>query len=149
MSIIKWTPFMGIEPDDWFNDFQMPVLGQGFMPEIDLYEDKGNLIAKTPLVDVDPKDIEVKVEGNVLTIKGATKKESEVEEKNYFRKEMRSGKFYRSVSLPKEVLADKVKADFEEGMLKVTMPIAEIKKKKEVKVAIKKGSKKEVKTKKK
>ena len=77
------------------------------------------------MAGVDPKDVEVSVEKGVLTVKGQSKKEHEVEEKNYYRKEMRSGSFYREVPLPAPVLEDKVSAEFENGMLKITAPKAQ------------------------
>lgn len=60
----------------------------------------------------------------VLTVKGATKKEHEVDEKNYYRKELRSGSFFRQIALPVAVKEDAVKAEFEDGVLKITCPKA-------------------------
>lgn len=151
MPIIKWTPFepLGEDWDKWLEEFKMPT-DVGFVPAIDLFEEKGNLIARTQLVGVDSKDVKVEVENNILTIKGETKKEKEVEDKNYYRKEMRTGHFHRSVALPKQVKQDQIKADFENGMLTVTMPvIAEPKAKKStVMVQARKSVKKKVSAKK-
>ncbi len=89
---------------------------------MNIYDTKDAVVAETPLAGVDPKDVEVNVERGVLTVKGATKKEHEVDEKNYYRKEVRSGSFFRQVALPVAVKEDAVKAEFEDGILKITCP---------------------------
>lgn len=111
--------------DEVFN--RLPaMMGNGqmqmFVPAINMYETDTAVVVETPLAGVDPKDVEVSVEKGVLTIKGQSKKEHEVEDKNYYRKEMRSGSFYRQVALPAPVSEDKVSAEFENGMLKITAP---------------------------
>lgn len=141
MPIIKWEPLLEPfeEMDKFFEDKSLPVL-KGFTPAIDVYETKDEVVVKTPLAGVDPKDIDISIENDILTIKGETKKESEVEEKNYYRKEMKSGSFYRSVSLPTHVSGEKAKAESIDGMLKIIVPKAPEVKSKTVKVTIK-GSK--------
>ena len=98
---------------------------RGFVPAMDVYETKSAVMVETPLAGMSPKDVEVSVEKGILTIQGENKKEHEVEEKNYYRKEVRSGSFYRKVELPKAVKEDKVTAEFEDGILKITCPKAE------------------------
>ncbi|HEX9664321.1 MAG TPA: Hsp20/alpha crystallin family protein [Patescibacteria group bacterium] len=145
MPIIKWNPF-GDWPEDFDLDrfFQTPMVPQkmqGFIPSIDVYQDNGHIVAETSLPGVDPKDVEVSIENDMLTIKGKTEKKTEVEEKNYFRKEMRSGVFHRRVALPAHVLGDQASADFENGILKITIPKAEPKKSKKVEIKVKKSRK--------
>jgi HSP20 family protein len=82
-------------------------------------------MVETPLAGVRPEDVEITVQKGVLIIKGESKREHEVDEKNYYRKEVRSGSFYREVLLPTQVTEDKVVAEFENGMLKITCPKAE------------------------
>lgn len=144
MSIIKWSPFLlpswADEMDKMFEG-GLPAMtegAKGFTPAIDVYETKDSVVAKTSLAGVDPKDVEVTVQNGVLTVKGESKKESEVEEKNYYRKEVRSGSFYRQVALPAKVQEDKANAEFENGMLKVIIPKAPEIKAKTIKVAVKK-----------
>ena len=72
----------------------------------------------------------------MLTIQGEAKKESEVEDKNYYRKEIFSGSFFRSIALPAHVVGDKAKAESKEGMLKITIPKAAEKKIKTIKIKI-------------
>jgi len=143
MPLIKWTPFL--EPfhdfDKFFEDFRkgMP---KGFAPAIDMYEKGNNVIVEAPLPGIDPEKVDISVEDDVLIIKGKIEKKSEVEEKNYYRKEIHKGGFYRSILLPAHVQGDKAKADFEEGVLKVTIPKKKAKPAKKVKVTAKKKAKK-------
>ncbi len=140
MAIIKWEPME--ELDKFFEGFPhsaMPTKMRGFVPAIDLYEDKTHVIAETALPGINPDDVEVSVADGVLTIKGTSKKESEIDEKNYYRKEVRSGSFYRQVALPTNVVTDKTSADYEDGILKVKMPKATEVKAKTVKINIKKS----------
>lgn len=145
MSLIRWSPMWDpmSEMEEMMN--RLPsVSGQSksFVPAMDVYETETAVVIETPLAGVNPEDVKVSVEKGVLTIQGESNKEHEVDEKNYYRKEVRSGAFYRQVSLPAPVLEDKVEATFEDGMLKVTCPKAAptATKKIDVKV-IKKGKK--------
>ncbi len=115
---------------------------RGFVPAMDVYETKTAVMIETPLAGMSPKDVEVSVENGLLVIKGESKKEHEVEEKNYYRKEVRSGSFYRKVDLPKPVKEDEVTAEFEDGILKITCPKAEPSKSKKVSVKVVNKSKK-------
>jgi len=111
----------------------------GFTPAVDVYEKDGSVIVETPLAGVDPKDVEVSVENGALVIKGETSKKSEVDEKNFYRKEVRSGSFYRSIPLPAPVKEDAAEATSENGILKIVMPKAkEAPKKNVIKVKVKK-----------
>lgn len=131
-------PFKDME--DMFTDrFPMMMPGKSlksFVPALDVYETEKAVMIETPLAGVRPEDVEITVQKGVLTIKGESKREHEVDEKNYYRKEVRSGSFYREVLLPTQVTEDSVMAEFENGMLKITCPKAEpaVAKKIEVKV---------------
>lgn len=136
MSIIKWSPFL-----DQFEEMDKMMQGlsnQGFAPAIDVYETKDAVVVEAPLAGVDPKDVEISIENDILTIKGQAKKESEVDDKNYYRKEIRSGSFFRSVSLPAHVQGDKAEAESLEGMLKVTIPKAPESKPRKIEIKTKK-----------
>jgi HSP20 family protein len=137
MAIIKWTPFLPWE------EFERGLIEKGFTPAMDVYKEGNNLVAKTPIVGFDPKKVDISVKNGMLTIKGSTEKKSEVEEKNYYRKEIKSGSFYRSILLPAEVEAEKLKAEYQDGILKITMPMKKVLAKK-VKVAVKKGKAKKI-----
>ena len=136
MSLIKWTP-MSLDPFDEmdrFFDFSAPT---NFTPAIDVWQDDNNVFAECPLAGVDPKDVEVSVENDVLTVEGQSEKKTEVDEKNYYRKEMRYGAFHRAVALPAAVNGDKAKAEFENGILKITVPKEERVKPKKIAVKVK------------
>ncbi|MCK5510849.1 Hsp20/alpha crystallin family protein [Candidatus Parcubacteria bacterium] len=127
MAIIKWTPFL--EPfgdmDKMLSDWSALRGGQsGFTPAIDVYEDKNNVIVETQLAGIDPEKVNISIENDVLSIKGESEKKSEVEDKNYYRKEIRRGSFYRSVAFPTHVLGDEASADAIDGVLKITIPKA-------------------------
>ena len=135
MAIVKWNdPF---EEFDRFFDLR-PVNVSGLMPAVDVYEDKDNVFVEASLPGIDEKDVEISVENDILTIEGKTEQKSEVEEKNYYRKEMRSGAFHRQVALPHAVQGDKAKADYAKGMLKITLPKREETKPKSIKISVNK-----------
>lgn len=128
MSLIKWTPFLSEFDDmDKMMDSMLPaVRGSqfGFTPAVDMYEDKDNIVVETQLGGIDPDKVDISIENNVLSIKGESEKKSEVEDKNYYRKEIRRGSFYRSIPLPTKVDGDKASAVNEDGILKITVPKA-------------------------
>lgn len=137
-----WDPFA--EMDDTFN--RLPALNQSmkaFVPAMDVYETDKAVMVETALPGIAPENVKVSVEKGVLTVQGEHKKEHEVDDKNYYRKEVRSGSFFRQVALPAAVLEDKVNAEFEDGILKITCPKAEQVKAKKVEIkVIKKNNKK-------
>ncbi len=142
MSIIKWTPFFP-EFDDMeetMNSMLPTVRGKqfGFSPAIDMYEDKDNIIVETQLGGINPENVDVSIENNILCLKGESEKKSEVDDKNYYRKEIRRGSFYRSISLPTKVEGEKARAVNEDGILKITIPKAAELKPKTIKIETKK-----------
>jgi len=110
----------------------------GFTPAVDMYEDKDNIVVETQLGGIDPEKVDISIENNVLTIKGESEKKSEVEDKNYYRKEIRRGSFYRSIPLPTKVDGDAASAINEDGVLKITVPKASEIKPKTIKIQNKK-----------
>lgn len=148
MSLVRWSPMW--DPFEEMEDAmrRMPALpgglanAQGFVPSMDVYETKDAVVVEVPLAGIDPKDVDVSMEKGVLTVQGRNKQEREVDEKNYYRKEIRSGSFYRQISLPAPVKEEKIAAEFEEGMLRVTCPKAVPTQVKKVSVKIIKKEKK-------
>ena len=135
MAIIKWTPFADSLMDDFFEGWSMRGHDH-FIPAVDVYEDKDNVIVETPLTGIDPANVKIEIEDNLLKISGASDQKSEVDEKNYYRREIRSGQFFRSVALPKAVDADRANAVYDQGLLKITVPKKEEAKPKSVAVKI-------------
>lgn len=128
MSLIKWTPFFPEFDDmDKMMESMLPaVRGNqfGFTPAVDMYEDKDNIIVETQLGGIDPDKVDISIENNVLTIKGESEKKSEIDDKNYYRKEIRRGSFYRSIPLPTKVDGEAALAVNADGVLKITVPKA-------------------------
>ncbi len=110
----------------------------GFTPAVDMYEDKDNIVIEAQLGGIDPEKVDISIENNVLSIKGESEKKSEVDEKNYYRKEIRRGSFYRSIPLPTKVDGDQATAVNEDGVLKITVPKAAEVKPKTIKIQNKK-----------
>lgn len=128
--------------DKFFEDMpNLPEKMTTFTPAVDVYQDKNNVVVETPLAGVDPEKVNVSVENDVLKIEGKSEHQSEVDEKNYYRKEVRTGSFYRAVALPTQVKGEQARATFENGMLKVIIPKAEAVKPKTIKVCVKKDKK--------
>lgn len=135
MNIVRWSPINDI--DRWF-DGMMPVVGNVFTPAVDVYQTDKDVVVEAPLAGVDPEKVEIAIENEMLTIEGSMEKTTEVDDKNYYRKEIRSGSFHRSVALPVAVKSDAAEAVFEKGMLRITIPKADAQKSKTIKVQVKK-----------
>lgn len=138
MKLVRWSPMWDVA--DWEKEMgsDLPSMMQGFIPSMDVYQDKDNVVVEAPLPGIKPEDISISIENGVLSISGESHKKSEVDEKNYYRKEVRYGSFHRSVALPTMVEPDKTKAEYADGVLKITVPKSEKAKPKQIKVEIKK-----------
>lgn len=141
MSIIKWAPFLSeFEDMDKITDSLLPsIKGEhfGYTPAVDMYEDKDNIVVETQLAGIDPEKVDISIENNTLCIKGESEKKSEIEDKNYYRKEIRRGSFFRSIPLPTKVDGDKASAINEGGVLKISIPKASEVKPKSIKIQTK------------
>lgn len=111
--------------------------GQRWLPSVDVLETPETLRVKAELPGIDPKDIEISVVGDTLTIKGEKTTEKEDKGKTWHRRECTSGTFLRSVALPVEVDADHVEAVDEAGVLTITLPKREHAKAKHIPVKAK------------
>ena len=129
MSLIPWSPFL-----DTFESLE----NTNFLPAIDVYEDHDKVVVEASLAGISPEDVNISVKDDIFTLEGTRKETSEIDEKNYYRKEVRTGSFHRSVILPDSVQADKADAHFENGLLKVILPKETQSKSKNIKNKIKK-----------
>lgn len=126
---IQWRPFKEIQRPDQFpqspeEDEWIPFV-PGFRaeePAVDIYQDKNNLYVEMPLIGVNPKDIQISIDDNVLTIQGKSEEKKETKEKDYLRKEIKKGSFRRMIKLPVEVKGNKAAAESGQGILKITIP---------------------------
>lgn len=94
-------------------------------PAIDMYQTDDEVVVKAAVPGMKADDVQISVTGDMLTVKGEIKEKSETKEKAYHIREQRWGSFERSISLPTTVESDKAKAEFEDGVLTVTLPKAE------------------------
>lgn len=145
-DIERWFAALG-EPRLWREDewpgpwerprFRFPRIRT---PRMDIYETDKEVVAEVELPGVDPKKIEVEVKDNVLRVEAKTEKKKEKKEKGYYRRELSKGYYKRMVPLPVEVVGEKAKATYEEGILKVVIPKKKpekVKKKKPIKIKVK------------
>ena len=133
-NLIRWEPareMMTLRDamDRLFDDaFTRPLRlndGHWSMPAVDMYQTDNEVVVKAAIPGVKTDDVQINVTGEVLTIKGEVKEKEEVKEKAYHLREQRWGMFERTLPLPMDVIADKAKAEFENGVLTITLPKAE------------------------
>ena len=132
-NLIRWEPareMMTLREamDHLFDDaFTRPLtLRDGWSaPAIDMYQTDDEIVVKASLPGVKADEVQINVTGEILTIKGETWQVEEKKEKAWHMREQRWGTFERAVALPTEVVSDKAKAEFENGILTITLPKAE------------------------
>jgi HSP20 family protein len=108
-------------------------------PAVDIYETENELVLKADLPDMNEKDLDVRVENNMLTIGGERKFEQKVKEDNYLRIERTYGSFSRSFSLPNTISSETIKAEYKNGVLTVEMPKRAESRPKQVKINVSNG----------
>ncbi|HXX13605.1 MAG TPA: Hsp20/alpha crystallin family protein [Candidatus Eremiobacteraceae bacterium] len=107
-------------------------------PAVDIYETEHNLVVKADLPDIKPEELDIRVENNILTIRGERKFEKKVDDNNYLRVERAYGSFSRSFSLANSVNTEAIQADYQNGVLTLNMPKREEAKPKQIKVRVEK-----------
>lgn len=117
--------FRGLSGRRMFDSVFMPGIGQRGYPLINLHDDKDNIYVEALLPGIDPAGLEMTVQQNTLTISGERHKEEVPERVVWHRRERGYGKFLRTVELPLDVNADEVRAEYKDGLLRVTLPKAE------------------------
>ncbi len=150
MAIVRWEPFrdlLAIQDrmnrifDESFRGINRPTdddwaLGGTWAPLVDIYEREGNIELKAELPGIDPKDVDVRVENNVLTLRGERKVDREVKRESYHRVERAYGSFSRSFTLPTVVDTEKIKAEYRDGVLHLTLPKKEEAKPRQISIKI-------------
>ena len=147
MSIIRWDPVRdGVSLRDAMNrlfeeSFIRPAAWpgpfEGVGLAVDMVETKDDVVVKAAAPGLKAEDIDISVTGDLLTIKGEFKSEIKTEGASVIRQERRYGAFERTLSLPTQVVADKARAEFENGVLTLTLPKAEEVKPKTIRVKAK------------
>jgi HSP20 family protein len=112
------------------------LTSSSFAPAVDVYEDEHNVTLKIEVPGIDEKDIDVRIENNTLTVHGERKIEKEEKEENYRRVERQYGSFTRTFNLPPTVDSEKVQADYDKGVLNITLPKKAEAKPKQIKVNV-------------
>jgi HSP20 family protein len=127
MNLVKWEPFKEFEKmfENEVFPFYTPQTKLGWDLAVDVYEEKGFVIAEMNLPGIDPKEIEITFQNGYLKIAGKREEEKETKEKNYYFKEIKRGTFERKVELPMKVKVEKAEATFKNGMLKIVIPKVE------------------------
>jgi len=145
--ITRWDPFREFTTvQDRLNrlfresygpeDREESLITGGFAPPVDVYEDEHNVTLKIEVPGIDEKDMDVRIENNVLTVHGERKFEKEEKEENFRRVERQYGSFTRTFTLPTTVDAEKVSANNDKGILKIVLPKKAEAKPKQVKVNV-------------
>jgi len=140
MALVPWTSARERDPfsemvdmrdrigrlfDEYFGQFpaiREGALGRSWAPAVDIYEDKNNIILEAELPGMKKDELSIDVKNNVLTLSGERKHEQETKKENFHRIERSYGKFSRSFTLPDSVKVDKVKANYKDGVLEITLP---------------------------
>ena len=132
-NLIRWEPareMMSLRDamDRLFDDaFTRPISlrDNWSVPAVDMYQTDDEVIVKAALPGIKADEVQINVTGELLTLKGEVRHDEEKEEKAWHIREQRYGSFERAIALPTDVVADKAKADFEDGILTITLPKAE------------------------
>lgn len=141
-----------LSPMDWFNEiekefnslFRWPVMKtlyspqseDTFIPSLEVKEKKDKFIVKAELPGMEKEDVNVSIDGNLLTIRGERKQEKEEKEEGFYRSEIRYGSFQRTIELTNEVDRENVKAAYKNGVLKLTLPKSKEAKTKQIEVKV-------------
>ncbi len=135
--LVKFNPFGSAVARDLFFDDFFPVAQTSFEPRIDVKENEKEFVVRAELPGLSKDDFKLSVENNVLTLEGEKKNEFEEKQDGYFRRERTFGAFRRSFRLTDSVDAKKIKAQYEQGVLNITIPKAEKAKPKLIEVSVK------------
>jgi len=152
MTILtRWDPFREFTTlqdrmnrlfRDSFGDREEALTTSTFAPPVDVYEDEHSVTLKIEVPGIDEKDIDVRVENNMLTVHGERKFEKEEKEENFRRVERQYGSFTRSFTLPNTVDTDSIQANYDKGILKIQLAKKAEAKPKQIKVNV--GSQKSI-----
>jgi HSP20 family protein len=148
MTLTKWDPFKDLVTlQDRMNrlfDESVRNVRPGdealssaiWSPAVDIYETEDEVVVKAELPEVNQKDIDVQIENNTLTLRGERKFNKETKKENFHRIERAYGSFSRSFTLPSTIDQEKIRADYKDGILKISMPKREETKPKQIRVAV-------------
>jgi HSP20 family protein len=148
MPIVRWEPFRElVTTQDQLNQLLNSALGQAFgerdvsrssewAPLVDVIEGEQSVTVNAELPGIDPQSVDIRVQDNTLYLKGERNLERQVKQGQCYRLERLSGSFARSLSLPVEVNADAVTANYKDGVLSIALPKKEAAKPKSIKINV-------------
>jgi len=155
--LTKWNPFHDLEKlradfDQVIDRFRSPSwlteeLDGAIRPRIESFVDDGKITVRADMPGIDPKDIEVKVTGNILDVRAKREEKKEIKNRDFLRREVRYGSYAYSTSLPEGIKAEDVKASYHDGVLELTAPMPKELVSKEVKIQVEAAEPKKVETK--
>ena len=139
MANLRWDPNKDLSLvqerlNQFFKDalYSNPSIGEGesgtFVPSVVILETRDEVILKAEIPGAAKEDIDIKIDGDVLVLKGERKFEKEVDQENYYRMECSYGHFQRVFNLPQSINKDEVKASFNQGILEIRLPKEKAKK---------------------
>ncbi len=146
-ALLPWRPFRELERLS--RDFEERFLPRRLFewpfeaaeeeefPPVESFVHNGQLVVRADMPGVDPKDVDISVLGDVLTIKGERKSKKEVKEENYIRREIEYGTFERRLTLPEGASAEKIHAQFRNGVVEITIPVTKELEAKKIPVEVK------------
>ena len=146
MDLIQWNPLREMVSlrermnrlfdDSWFrtDGYGDDVAMGMWSPAVDMFAKDDHLVIKAELPGMEKKDINLHLKDGVLTLRGERKHENQVQDENFYRREMSYGKFVRTFSLPSDVDPDKINAEFQNGLLTIEVPKPEQHKPKQITV---------------
>jgi HSP20 family protein len=142
-TLTRWDPFRDLfTMQDRFNRLfqdmgrEESITTAAFIPPVDIYEDEQSIVLKMEVPGVEEKDIDIRLENNVLMVRGERKFEQEEKEENFHRVERRYGSFTRQFTLPNTVDTDNVQADLHNGVLRLRLAKRAEAKPKQIKVGV-------------
>ena len=145
MSLIRWDPFDDLASlresmDKLFDElFTRRPRGQAevaWAPAVEVFKTDNDVMVRAELPGIDPKNVEITVTQDTLTLKGEARVDREDKARNYYRRELRYGSFLRSIQLPSDVKGDQATASYKNGILEIRVPKSERAKPKSVKVEV-------------
>ncbi len=132
MNVVRWDPFRLLI--DQATRLDGEEGHRAWLPPVDIFQDQDNLVLRAEVPGVDKDHIDVRVENGVLTLQGDRKTETDLDDKNAFRRERIFGRFARSFTLPTTVDATRITAKYRDGLLEIVLPKAEAAKPKRVEI---------------
>ena len=149
-EVSVWQPFKELDDmESRFDDYmgfpfwrtmwrRRPFEGMGWAPAMEVIEKDDKYLIKLELPGVKESDVDISISGDMITISGEKKSDSEVKKKGYHYSESSYGSFSRSISLPSSIKADKIEASYDKGILEITLPKKADVKPKKISIAAKK-----------